>query len=206
MHIDCVERFIYLFYLSNFDFVKRYDSEPNSAFVITCLDGIDAHRVDDGLAWYNMSTIVGFFKTMGFLLDELERNGLMLLKIDIEKIYWVNHNGATILFYTDFRDIMTISEGVREGGKEMIIMSAFKKTVFMHKSMHEIKQIPAPIKYDVIYHNLGYIVYWLLFRDADFDISKISELNGKDGEASDLCVRLKYSLNRCIKERLFIWI
>ena len=200
MKVDCVNEFIYLFYLSNYDFMKRLNGEGK--FSCTCIDGVHGRRVDDGMDWYNMSTIVGFFKTMGFLLDELERNGLMLLKIDIEKVYWVNYQGTSILFYTDFNDVMKINSN----GNEITVMTPFKKTPFLHSRMQSIDILPINIDYHIIYHNLGYIVYWLLFRDGDFDTSKIALLNGKDGEASELCNRLKYSLMRCINDNIFIWI
>ena len=193
MIINCKHKEIYLCYLSQYEFLIGLRNEKYS--LETCTE-VKMQTL------YDVSTVLKFkdiqrcFKSLGFLLDMLERNRKMFFKIDIQDIYVFTHDDKYHFLITNFEDVLEMDEK-----DEIYIMCPFTKSLFISDKLKYVDELPISISYKSVYYNLGIIIYWLLFGLDEFDISKMEEYKN---------TKLYYCFMRCINENLeqrnFIWI
>ena len=147
MQIKCRYKEIYLYYLSTFEFLKT--PRKPSIFTLEPTSEWECTPIYDIKEKLKFKDIENCFKSLGFILDALERINKMLLKIDLEDIYCFFKNDEYYFVIVNFENLYNIDHD-----KTISINTPFKKTVLISKVLQNVDTLPTSIPYNQIYYNL----------------------------------------------------
>jgi len=137
-------------------------------------------------------------KSLGFFMDELERNKMQLGSIYLEDVLVINDN--CFIFLNDEK-IVDITPG------NTINVDWVDENELNSSELKKIVLLPDEVHYKAVYQNLAYLVFYSLFGDIMTDSKLLLHnlvCNGHDK------TNLYYCIRRCIhpdpSKREFLWV
>jgi len=137
-------------------------------------------------------------KSLGFFMDELERNRMQLVSIYLEDILVINDYCFIVLNDEKIGDITS---------GNTINVDWIDENELNSSELKKIVLLPDEVHYKAVYQNLAYLVFYSLFGDIMTDSKLLLHnlvCNGHDK------TNLYYCINRCIhpdpSKREFIWV
>lgn len=137
-------------------------------------------------------------KSLGFFMDELERNKMSLISIYLEDIIVINDK---LFIFINDEKIMDITPG------NTITVDWVDENEFNSVELKKIVLLPDEVHYKAVYQNLAYLVFYSLFGDIMTDSKLLLHNLVCNGYEK---TKLYYCINRCIhpdpSKREFIWV